>query len=240
MKKIIWGGLIGLGILACSKENGPQMVVQGNVEGLKKGILYLQHIPDSLLVTVDSLVIQGDGKFRFEVPLEYPDLFYLYLDKADNNVINDRLAFFGEPGIIDIQTRWDGFDTRAQVTGSESHSIYTEYRDVMSRFNTEYLSLVQARFGTNDSILSQQMLDSLDKQIEQNELRSYLYSVNFALNNRSSHVAPYVAVVEIPEVQNSFLDTIFNALPDSIVAGTYGKRLKALIEKRKEENPSLN
>lgn len=237
MRKIVLSVLIGVGILACSKETGRQMVVQGNVEGLKKGVLYLQHVPDSLLVTVDSLVIEGDGTFRFEVPLDYPDLFYLYLDKADNNVVNDRLAFFGEPGIVDIQTRWDGFDTRARITGSESHSIYTEYRDVMSRFNTEYLTLVQARFATNDSIMPQETQDSLDRRIEQNALRSYLYSVNFALNNRNSHVAPYVAVAEIPEVQNKFLDTIFNALPDSIVAGTYGQRLKVLIEKRKAENP---
>ena len=237
MRKIILGGLIGLVVLGCSKKTGSQMIVEGNVEGLKKGILYLQHVPDSLLVTVDSLIIQGDGTFRFEIPVDYPDLFYLYLDKADNNVVNDRLAFFGEPGTITIQTRWDGFDTQARITGSESHSIYVEYRDVMSRFNTEYLSLIQARFGTNDSIRSQEAQDSLDERIEQNALRSYLYSVNFALNNRNSHVAPYVAVTEIPDVQDKFLDTIFNALPDSIVAGTYGQKLKALIEKRKAEDP---
>ncbi|MBT8234704.1 MAG: hypothetical protein KJO04_00800, partial [Bacteroidia bacterium] len=74
---------------------------------------------------------------------------------------------------------------------------------------------------------------SLNWRMDQTTLRSYLYTVNFALNNRNSHVAPFLAVTEIPDVQNKYLDTIYNALPDSILAGTYGKRLKSLIESRK-------
>jgi len=233
MKKIILSFLIGSLLLACAEEHPPQMVVKGQVAGLKKGILYLQHVPDSTLVTLDSLVVQGDGAFRFEVPLEYPELFYLYLDKADNNVINDRLSFFGEPGEVDIQTRWDGFDTRVKISGSESHKVYVEYKEVMSQFNTEYLSLIQERLGISDSPRAEFLRDSLDQRIEQNTLRTYLFAVNFALNNRNSHIAPYVVVADVPEIQNRFLDTIYNALPDSIVAGTYGQRLKTLIEERK-------
>ncbi|MEM7382644.1 MAG: DUF4369 domain-containing protein, partial [Bacteroidota bacterium] len=89
------------------------MIVTGNVKGLKKGTLYLQHIPDSVLVTVDSLTIAGDGNFNFEIPLDHAEIFYLYLDKTDNNDINDRITFFGEPGTITINTAWNTFDTQA-------------------------------------------------------------------------------------------------------------------------------
>ena len=232
MKKIMLSFLIGFLLMSCATEDSSQMVVQGQVAGLKKGTLYLQHVPDSTLITIDSLVVMGDGAFRFEVPLEYPELFYLYLDKADNNVINDRLSFFGEPGEISIHTRWDGFDTRARISGSASHEIYEEYKEVMSQFNTEYLSLMQARLAVQDTARTNFIVDSLNQRIEQNTLRSYLYAVNFALNNRNSHIAPYVVVSEIPEIQPRFRDTIFNALPDSIVAGTYGQRLKSMIEGR--------
>lgn len=236
MKKIILSILIGSCLLACAEqEQQSQMVVQGQVAGLKKGILFLQHVPDSTLVTLDSLIVEGDGAFRFEVPLEYPELFYLYLDKADNNAVNDRLSFFGEPGVVDIQTRWDGFDTRAKITGSASQKIYEEYKEVMSQFNTQYLSLVQQRLGIRDSQRAEFLIDSLDQRIKQNTLRTYLFAVNFALNNRNSHIAPYVVVADVPEIQTQFLDTIYNALPDSIVAGTYGQRLKTMIEERKVE-----
>lgn len=93
--KHLWIVLIGLLLFSCSKEEGKQMVVSGQVAGLKKGVLYLQHVPDSTLVTMDSLEIRGDGSFQFEIPMEYPELFYLYLDKADQNEVNDRIPFFG-------------------------------------------------------------------------------------------------------------------------------------------------
>ena len=237
MKKLILSFLIGLILLSCAEERQPHMIVQGQVAGLKKGILYLQYVPDSTLVTLDSLVVQGDGSFHFEVPLEYPELFYLYLDKADNNAINDRLSFFGEPGEVTIQTRWDGFDTRAKISGSSSHKTYSEYKEAMSQFNTEYLSLVKERLGIRDSARADFLRDSLDQRIEQNTLRTYLFAVNFALNNRTSHIAPYVVVADVPEVQTRFLDTIYNALPDSIIAGTYGQRLKKMLETRKAESP---
>jgi len=229
--KHLWIVLIGLLLFSCSKEEGKQMVVNGQVAGLKKGVLYLQHVPDSTLVTMDSLEIRGDGSFQFEIPMEYPELFYLYLDKADQNAVNDRIPFFGEVGQITINTRWDAFDTKATIEGSESHAIYTEYKKVMSRFNTEYLGLAQERLA---SPATPERMDSLTKRMEQTTLRSYLYTVNFALNNRNSHVAPFLAVIEIPDVQNKYLDTIYNALPDSILAGTYGKRLKSLIDSRRQ------
>lgn len=231
--KYFWLVLIGFFILSCSKEEGKQMLLDGQVAGLKKGVLYLQHVPDSILITLDSLEIRGDGSFQFNIPLDSPELFYLYLEKDDQNVINDRIPFFGEVGHITINTQWDAFDSKAKIDGSESHRIYTDYKEVMSRFNTEYLSLAQERLA---SMAQPERIDSLNKRMEQTTLRSYLYTVNFALNNRHSHVAPYLAVSEIPDVQNKFLDTIYNALPDSVLAGTYGKRLKSLIDSRKQAN----
>jgi len=229
--KHFWLLLIGFLLISCSKEEGKHMLLDGQVAGLKKGVLYVQHVPDSTLITLDSLEIRGDGTFQFAIPLESPELFYLYLEKADQNVINDRIPFFGEVGHITINTQWNAFDSKAKIEGSESHSIYTDYKEVMSRFNTEYLSLAQERLAAQGQ---PEQIDSLNRRMEQTTLRSYLYTVNFALNNRHSHVAPYLAVSEIPDVQNKYLDTIYKVLPDSVLAGTYGKRLKSLIDSRKQ------
>ena len=100
---------IGL-FTSCNRETKNTMTITGNVKGLKKGTLYLQHIPDSVLVTLDSLKIEGDGNFTFKTELESPEIFYLYLNKKDNNDINDRITFFGEPGIITINTSCNTFD----------------------------------------------------------------------------------------------------------------------------------
>ena len=94
MKKlIITIGVISF-LLGCGKKDTKNtMTVTGNVKGLKKGTLYLQHVPDSTLITLDSLKISGDGNFEFKTELESPEVFYLYLNKDDNNDINDRITF---------------------------------------------------------------------------------------------------------------------------------------------------
>ena len=65
-------------------------------------------------------------------------------DKEDNNEINDRITFFAEPGSIVINTTWNGFDSDAEISGSESQKKLEEYRSVMSRFNSKNLELLQA------------------------------------------------------------------------------------------------
>ena len=90
------------------------MRVSGDIEGLKKGVLYLQKIDDSVLVTIDSIALRGDGIFSFKHAVNSPELFYLYLKKADNNTINDRVPFFGEPGEITINSTWNQFEAKAK------------------------------------------------------------------------------------------------------------------------------
>ena len=69
-------------IVSCGpKDTENTMTVTGNVKGLKKGTLYLQHIPDTTLVVIDSLKVDGDGNFTFKTEVESPEIFYLYLAK---------------------------------------------------------------------------------------------------------------------------------------------------------------
>ena len=96
MKKLLLVGLLSAFFISCSEDTTNTMTVSGNIKGLKKGILYLQHIPDTTLVTIDSLEVDGDGNFSFKTEITHPEVFYLYLNKKDNNVINDRIPFFGE------------------------------------------------------------------------------------------------------------------------------------------------
>ena len=152
MKKILMVAVLAIFISSCgggSTEN--TMTVTGNVKGLKKGTLYLQHIADTILVTVDSLVVEGDGNFSFTTELESPELFYLYLDKKDNNSINDRITFFGEPGIITINTNWNTFDLNAKIEGSKSNEKLKEYLEVMSKFNTKNLEYYAINFALNNA-----------------------------------------------------------------------------------------
>jgi len=234
MKKIIMVAVLAIMISSCAGPTENTMTVTGNVKGLKKGTLYLQHIADTTLVTVDSLVVDGDGTFSFSTELDSPELYYLYLDKEDNNSINDRITFFGEPGNITINTNWNTFDQNAKIEGSNSHVKLKEYQEIMSKFNTrnlEYIRMSMDPKTQNDSII----IDSLQNLTDKNVKRGYLYAINFALNNADSYIAPYVAVKEVPDANLKYLDSISNTLSVDVANSKYGKELKEHIENLKKE-----
>ena len=205
------------------------MVVTGTVKGLKKGTLYLQHIPDSNLVVIDSLKVDGDGNFNFSTELESPELFYLYLDKKDNNDINDRITFFGEPGTISISTSWNTFDLNAKIEGSESQKKWEEYKETMTQFNKRNLELMRTATNTELALDSLQ-LDSIGKLSDKNVVRGYLFALNFALNNSDSYVAPYIALNEVADANKIYLDSIANSMTPEVAESKYGKALKKHLE----------
>lgn len=226
MKKFLLIILIGVALYSCS-TNENTMMVSGNIEGLKKGWLYLQKLEDSVLTSIDSLEIRGDGNFTFEREIEHPELFYLYLDKADNNDINDRIAFFGEKGNISITTTWNRFETDAKIKGSRNHNDYSEYQQMMSDFNKRDLELAQAAFGETDSL----KVDSIEVLAERNYVNRYRYLLNFGLTHPNSYVTPYIAITDGLEVNPVYLDSIYNNLPDSIAQSTYGRILAEMVTK---------
>ncbi|MEO0573696.1 MAG: DUF4369 domain-containing protein, partial [Bacteroidota bacterium] len=229
MKRILIITFIGLILHSCSR-NENMMVVSGNIKGLKKGLLYLQKVEDSILITIDSLEIRGDGAFTFEKELEHPGLFYLYLSKKDNNDINDRIAFFGEKGNISITTSWNRFETDAKIIGSESHNDYLEYQQMMSDFNKRDLELAQAAFREKDSLKT----DSIEVLAERNYVNRYRYLLNFGLTHPNSFVTPYIAITDGPEANPIYLDSIYTILPDSIAQSSYGKILAKMVDGNSE------
>jgi len=166
--------------------------------------------------------------------VESPEIFYLYLNKKDNNPINDRITFFGEPGIITINTAWNTFDSKAKITGSKTHKKLEEYKAVMSRFNKENLTIAQGALDPKvqgDSLA----IDSIQKAGDKNILRSYLYAINFALNNKDSHIAPFIALTEISDANKKYLDSIYTALPPNIAKAKYGTALKKYLDEIDEQ-----
>ncbi|MEN8788801.1 MAG: DUF4369 domain-containing protein [Flavobacteriaceae bacterium] len=230
MKYLIAGIFLVFFISACDSEPGEnQMIVEGNVQGLKKGTLYLQHVPDSVLTTVDSMEVEGDGRFRFETELQSPEIYYLYLKKADNNEFNDRITFFGEPGLITINTTWNTFQTKADIQGSETQLKLEQYNEVMSKFHSKSLELV--RIASDPAIQADSIaMDSIQKLSDKTILRGYLYTLNFAMNNSDSYIAPYLALTEVADANPKYLDSIYNALDPNIAGSKYGLRLEEYLK----------
>ncbi|PNQ73681.1 hypothetical protein C1T31_04905 [Hanstruepera neustonica] len=231
MKKILLLALIGI-VASCSKEQH-DLTVKGTVKDLKKGTLYLQKMQDSILINVDSLVISGQAEFELHSDLESPEVFFLHLNKT-NEDSDRKIVFFADKGITEIHTSLKDFAFNAKINGSEQQKKLEEYLKMMERFNDKNLDLIKNEFdakAANDSIL----LEENQKDFENLVKSKYLYTVNFAVTNNDSEVAPYLALTEIYDAQIKWLDTINNALTPKIKNSKYGKELESFIAKRKAE-----
>lgn len=231
MKKL---GLLLLAITcltACSNEE-KNLSIYGKVQGLKKGTLYLQKIEDTSLVTLDSVLVNGKEDFKFETYIDGAQVLYLYLNKVDNNQYDDHVLFFAEPGEMGINTTLKNFEADAVVEGSKNQEKLMEYRKMMQRFNSKNLELIKS------NLLAQQKedkvsMDSTARAYENLIKRRYLFTVNYALNNKDMEVAPYLAISEVYDANIKFLDTIYNSLTPKVKDTKYGKSLEDFLKERK-------
>ena len=226
--------LLLLFVFSCGKKE-PDLIVTGNIKGLKKGTIYLQKLKDTATVTLDSLVINGEVPFELQSTLEEPEVLFLTLD---NNSLNEnRISFFASKGITEINTTLKRFAYAAQIRGSVQQEKFEEYRSIISKFNNQRLDLFKEQFEAQKSE-DDSLIDVVNANTDNLIKRKYLYTVNFALNNKNSEVAPYVALAEIFDANIKFLDTIYNSLEKDIANSKYGKELDAFIKERKlnEEN----
>ena len=218
--------ILTLLILACTKEQ-PDLTVKVTVNGLKKGVLYLKKIKNDNLITVDTVAINGNSEVELHGPLESAEVFYLFIDKKSSE--NDKIVFFADKGTTEIKTSLKYFAFDAKIKGSPQQKVFEDYKLMMSRFNDQNLDLIKESIEAkqkNDTATINNIQNKFDNLLK----RKYLFTVNFALNNKDSEVAPYLALTEIYNAKINLLDTINNSLTPKVKASKYGKDLQAFVD----------
>ena len=228
MKKLIILTLVL--IFASCANNNNNLTVKGNVKGLKKGTIYLSRALDSSYQVLDSTVLNGTSNFELKSNIEEPEVLFLSLDA--NSSKENYINFFADKGEVEINTTLKRFAYDYKVNGSKQQTKLDEFLKNSKRFNDTRLDLIKLQFeaiSKGDSIKA----DSLKTLAEQNIKRKYLYTINFAINNKDSEVAPYITLTEVYDANITYLDTVYKVLPENIANSKYGKTLRTFIEERK-------
>ena len=220
--------LIILMVLAvsCGKNNDANFTLKGSVKGLKKGVVYLQKDGDSSVVDLDSMVISGQSEFTLNTHIEEPILLYLKLFKNDG--AEHYIPFFADKGVTEITTTLKGFNYDFEIKGSKQQELLKEYLNVLSRYNDKNLDIIEESFKAkekNDSIA----VDSLNRLADHLIKRKYAYTIQFAMNNKDSEIAPYLALYETRNANPVYIDSIYNNLNPEIKNSLYGKKLSEAI-----------
>ena len=231
MKKIITLLLVSFLMTGCSSKKEGNMLVQGQIKGLKKGTLYLQKMKDSLLISVDSISLLGNDQFRLTDDVASSVLYYLTFD---GNTTDKRILFFGEKGTITINDKVEQFGYHPEIIGSKNQEILDRYNTVMRKFQNKRLEYIKQDFDAkkaNDTKLIAQLENDYNKLIR----RKVLFTTNFAISNADSEVAPYLALTEMYDASLKMLDTVNNSLSENIKKSDYGKRFQDYLNKIKKE-----
>ncbi|MDT0559295.1 DUF4369 domain-containing protein [Ichthyenterobacterium sp. W332] len=231
MKKLLVLALV-ICCLSCQKETVADFTLNGTVKGLKKGTLYLQKFKDSVYVTLDSASLNGNSNFTLKSELSQPEVLFLKLDK--NSKEENVIPFFANKGITQINTSLKNFNFDAEIIGSKQQKLLDEYLKVMNRYNNQNLDIIEASFlaqKNKDSVA----LDSLTKQSTKLIKKKYSYTIQFAINNNDSEIAPYLALYEIPDANPVFIDSIYKGLSENVKNSLYGIELNTFISELNEE-----
>ncbi len=217
--------------IGCTTKQG-NVTITGNIDGLKKGTIYLQKIQDSILVSIDSVIVDGNAEFVMHTTIEEPEIHYLYLEKKDGKQFNDRVSFFAEPGEITIHTTVRHFEEDVKIVGGKNEMKFQEFKKINTRFSQRNLRILKEDFEASKQNDEETLINN-DKAYKKMLTQKYLYTINFAINNKDLEVAPYITMHEVFDANIKYLDTVANSLTTSVRKSLYGQQLINYIQSRK-------
>lgn len=214
---------------SCSKNSN--FTVSGTIKGLKKGTLYLQTVQDTNLISLDSIIVDGNPDFKFTTSLSEPQVLYLYLDKKSALSYGNRIAFFAEPGKMSIMSSLKCFEKNAIIKGSKNQLKWEDFQKMTNQFNDKNLDLIKKSLEVQNS-KNQKLTLKYDDSLDQLLQKRYRYTGNFSIINKSYEIAPYIVITQIPDAAINYLDTIYKSFPLKTQNSIYGKQLKELIQNK--------
>ncbi|MGK0412160.1 MAG: hypothetical protein ACJA1B_000350 [Polaribacter sp.] len=230
MKKILSILLLSVVLYSCSSKKEGNMIVQGQIKGLKKGKLYLQKMVDTVLVSVDSIALLGNDTFTLTDNVDSPVLYYLTFD---GNTTDKRILFFGEEGIITINDHVDKFGVQPIITGSKNQEVLDKYNVIGRRFQSDRLDFIKKDFDAKRA-KDDDLVQKLEKDYKKMVRRRVLFTTNFAITNSDLEVAPYIALTEMYDASLKMLDTVNNSLSPKAKNSFYGKRFQEYLDNIKK------
>lgn len=231
MRRFIAVIIVSILIFSCSKEKTGNMVVKGQIKGLKKGTLYLQKMKDTTLISVDSVQLFGKDTYRLVDDVDSPTMYYLTFN---GDVKPKKLMFFGEKGEITINDNIEEFGFKPTIEGSKNQEVMDEFQKINHQFKMKRLDFIakdiEAR-AKKDTI----GVDSLEKAYKRMVRKRFLFTTNFAIAHKDSEASPYIALSELFDANIYLLDTINNSLTDRVKSSNYGKRLQKFVKGIKDK-----
>ncbi|WP_019540330.1 TlpA disulfide reductase family protein [Proteiniphilum acetatigenes] len=122
MKKYLLLIVIAFVAFSCKQQSSNNLILNGSVEGVQSGTVYLQKFSNKTFFVIDSAAIT-DGKFHLSKDIPLPEIYGLTLDTLKNSF----LVFFDENPVT-LHLDSSRYYRNTKVEGSELHDLFVEYK----------------------------------------------------------------------------------------------------------------
>jgi len=214
--------LIIIIIFASCTANNDQYAINGTVEGVNNGMIYLQKFDSEKWVNIDSTSLEK-GKFIFKGSIEIPEMRQIFMEEK-----KAAFSLFVENSNIDVKIFPDSVD-KSTVTGSATNDTYRNYlslkEPIDKKMDVLYEEWKKAReVGDN---LTMQRTDSISTVLD-SEMKILLQ--NFVKKNPTTVVSPYLVMRNSWRFELPDLKEIADEVDLSVSNSEYTKSLKKRVD----------
>ena len=214
MKKFLAFLIISsLVVASCEKPSKNAYTINGSIDTVVDGWVYLQTRLEGPLSTVDSVKLENSS-FSFTGTIEFPALYYINIKETKSLV-----PFFLESSKVNLDINTKNID-KTTISGSESQQEYEAYLNMLDQYNIrlrENYSLY-AKAQELGEFEKAQRFDSIIVDIDQQ--RSAFIKEYIQTNNNSA-ITPYLLYRNLYNYELRELNEVMSNLDTNLVASPY-------------------
>ncbi len=223
MKKFFFIAIIGLLVFSCKNNNKDNFTINGVVNGVDTGKVFLQAVVDSKLKTIDTAEI-NNGNFTFKGTVKDPELYLIKLGYRA-----DLLPFFVENSKISVKINPDSI-SEAVIEGSQAQKVFHSYSKGFDEYQKKENG-VYAQYQHIKKNATKKMLTQLENLYDSIYDEQQKFATDFVVKNNKSVVSAYIILRNlIYQLDADSLKTLTNNLDPSLSESKYVKKLNKRIE----------
>jgi peroxiredoxin len=224
-KKVIFGFLAAMSIVACNNVGDNEFKIVGDAKGVKDSTAVILQKQDSTgIVSVDTVQVL-DGKFVIEGPVKEPFLHFLQIRGVEGGV-----PLILESGEIKVKVDKDSIQN-STVGGTKNNDYLAEYSKKNKEINQKMMAFQKANMAKfneartkNDTATINSLMKENDKFGEQIKTMSAEHIDKY----KDSYLSVYFInqFLSQPDADMAKLEKQFNALNDEVKKTSLGKKIK--------------
>ena len=212
--------IIFLIILTSCKSEKENLIIEGKISGVKNSMIYLSSVDEEEILDSVNII---DGKFTLKTYVDKTKEMSMILGDRNSE---DKFDFISEPAHILFTSSKDKFVFNGQIQNSKLYTDYKNLKNQINRFDEKDLEMLAEQIEIS-VIGNPNKYDSINEQRLKLNQRKILFIVNYAVNNSSNPISAFISYKYRENINEKFLEKIYENLSDEIKNSYYGAKLSS-------------